>query len=666
MPRSLVLGNGHLLATFDEYLQLRDLYYPYVGMEDHTSYGHFHRIGFWVEGKFSWLNDGNWKIVVKYQKNTLVGDSIALNEQLGLKVLFEDFVYTTSPILFRKLTITNLSDHDREIRVFFCHDLHLYGEKMQDTAQYEPEFNGVLHYRKNRYFLIGGKWEEGNGIDQFSMGKSEYLDKEGTFRDCEDGRLEGNPIEQGSVDSAVRFSSTFTPGAEKVLFHWLIAGEKYEDIHFLHERITALTPQSIMAHTAQFWEKWSQKEHFEFKGVPEKLSDLFYRSLLIVATQTDSGGAIIAANDSDIMKFNKDTYTYMWPRDGALIATAMSEAGYEAIVRDFLFFCRKLITKEGFVLHKYNPDGSLGSSWHPKWRDGEVQLPIQEDESALILVAMRKYYEAFQNIEVIQKLFNEIVLQIGRWLIAYTDKKTGLPLPSYDLWEEQRGVFTYTAACAYAGLEAAAFLSAETGHANDAQIFSKQAKKLQKAICTYLYSPEHERFVKKVVLENGEITGKDPTVDASLAFLWKMGVLPADDPRIQSTMKAIQTSLHIPTVIGGFARYQGDNYHFDFSGMARSEIPGNPWIITTLWMAEYEMLLAQNREDLAKPLEKLIWVSDRANSAGILPEQVHPLNGQPLSVAPLTWSHGGFVSAILLFEKRWRELGKCKVTIQCE
>ena len=50
MPRSLVIGNGHMLATFDDTLQMRDLYYPYVGMEDQTTYGRLHRVGVFVEG----------------------------------------------------------------------------------------------------------------------------------------------------------------------------------------------------------------------------------------------------------------------------------------------------------------------------------------------------------------------------------------------------------------------------------------------------------------------------------------------------------------------------------------------------------------------------------------------------------------------------------------
>ena len=64
--------------------------------------------------------------------------------------------------------------------------------------------------------------------------------------------------------------------------------------------------------------------------------DLFKRSLLILRTQIDSHGAIIAANDADIVRFASDTYSYMWPRDGALAAYALSLAGYDNSVLDFL------------------------------------------------------------------------------------------------------------------------------------------------------------------------------------------------------------------------------------------------------------------------------------------------------------------------------------------
>lgn len=45
-------------------------------------------------------------------------------------------------------------------------------------------------------------------------------------------------------------------------------------------------------------------------------------------------------------------------------------------------------------MHKYNPDSSVGSSWHP-WVDGQgkKQLAIQEDETALVLYTLWHHHK---------------------------------------------------------------------------------------------------------------------------------------------------------------------------------------------------------------------------------------------------------------------------------
>ena len=39
MPRDIPVGNGHLLVTFDNHYQIRDLYFPHVGQENHAGNG---------------------------------------------------------------------------------------------------------------------------------------------------------------------------------------------------------------------------------------------------------------------------------------------------------------------------------------------------------------------------------------------------------------------------------------------------------------------------------------------------------------------------------------------------------------------------------------------------------------------------------------------------
>lgn len=75
-------------------------------------------------------------------------------------------------------------------------------------------------------------------------------------------------------------------------------------------------------------------------------------------------------------------------------------------------------------------------------------------------------------------------------------------------------------------------------------------------------------------------------------------------------------------------------------------MPGNPWILCTLWLAEHAVATATTAGELQAALDLVRWARARATPSLILPEQVDPYDGQPLSVAPLTWSHAQVVSVV--------------------
>ena len=108
------------------------------------------------------------------------------------------------------------------------------------------------------------------------------------------------------------------------------------------------------------------------------------------------------------------------------------------------------------------------------------------------------------------------------------------------------------------------------------------------------------------------------------------------------------------TQIGGLARYPFDHYQ-EVVPLSK-DIPGNPWIITTLWQAQWQIATAKTAADLAIAKNAIEWAASHASPAGILPEQLHPLTGAPLSVAPLTWSHSTFVDTVLRYLDKEKEI----------
>ncbi|WP_139489908.1 glycoside hydrolase family 15 protein [Brevibacillus dissolubilis] len=653
MPRPLVIGNGKLLINFDDKLHMRDLYYPYVGQLNHVG-GHYSKIGVWVQGQFSWLDEDGWQRSLTYMDESLVTDVRAIHNRLGLTLSIADGVHQRDPICIKRVTVKNDRHEAREVRLFFNHDLSLSETEVGDTAVYDPLLHTVYHYKRNTYIMVNGMTPEG-GIHQYSVGVKRFNHAEGTWRDAEDGVLEGNPIAQGSVDSTISFRLFLEPLSEQTLYYWLCVGDSYKQVSQLNQYVLDNDPDHLLNRIGVYWQRWVNKENRDFADLPPEIVRLYKQSLLTVRTQIDSNGAIIAANDSDILQFNRDHYSYMWPRDGALVALAMSKAGYDGVVSRFYEFCRDALTKDGYLLHKYNPDGSVGSSWHPFIQeDGEVQLPIQEDETALVLYTLWEHYQRSGQIESCQQLYASLIRPAAKFLHTYMHPELHLPLPSYDLWEERRGIFTFTCSSTYAGLKAAAQFAQLFGDDRRFERYDHAAEQIKEAMIKHLYDEDAGRFLRGIYLgKEGKIV-KDYTVESSLFSLFSFGVLPADDPRVEATMNAVKRSLRVNTTVGGYARYQGDYYFRKTHDINR--VPGNPWIICTLWVAEWEIAKAKALADLEEPLEKLRWVEQHTMESGLLSEQLDPFTGAPLSVAPLTWSHSTVVLTVLKYLEKYREL----------
>ena len=198
---------------------------------------------------------------------------------------------------------------------------------------------------------------------------------------------------------------------------------------------------------------------------------------------------MIAATDGDVWTFSRDSYAYMWPRDGALVANALSHSGYGDITAAFFHFCANSITRDGYLLHKYTPEGALGSSWHP-WMapDGKLQLPIQEDETALVVYALWQHYTIFHEVEFVRPLYRPLVKAAADFMVGFREPHTRLPAPSWDLWEERHGIHSYTVAAVYAGLMSAAHFATEFGETEIAdQRTPEAAQEIQDAARQYLW-----------------------------------------------------------------------------------------------------------------------------------------------------------------------------------
>ena len=425
-----------------------------------------------------------------------------------------------------------------------------------------------------------------------------------------------NPIAQGAVDCVVA-AATLVPGGggERAVYYWLCAAKvwqgAWDGAKELNAKVVARGPESFIERTRAWWKLWVGKEPTDFFGLPPSVVDLYKRSLLIVRTQIDEGGGIIAANDSDIMQFARDTYSYVWPRDGALVAHALDMAGYPETSRKFFHFCADVITPRRLPPAQVQPgqvarvvvasvdraadrtDGNQATS------SSAAQLPIQEDETALVVWALWHHFQRYRDIDAIKPLYGRLIRKAADFMVGYREPHTELPAPSYDLWEERRGILTFTCAAVYGGLIAAAefahaFGDADARRALRARGARDPRRHGQALVATRARSLRaHDQCGRR-----RRHRPSTPTIDASLYGAFAFGAYPPDDPRIEATMKAVRERLWCKTEVGGVARYEGDYYHAVSQDIAN--VPGNPWFICTMWLALHVIAKAKTVEELQR------------------------------------------------------------------
>jgi GH15 family glucan-1,4-alpha-glucosidase len=592
-----------------------------------------------------------------YESESLVTSVTAANPTLGLTLTFSDLVDFHRDIFLRRVDIVNQRDHPRDVRLFFHYELRILGSGIGDTIYYHPGLSALVMYKEQRYFLAGGQVNGRIGIDDWTTGSTRAEDKLSARHDAEDGQLAKVPLTCGFAEGVIGLYDSAVPArGDSTIYHWLAASARFHGVEELHGLVQERGPDSFVIRTRDYWRAWVNKESLDFTDLPTPILDLYRRSLLTMRVQIDNRGAIIASTDSsDITDVLGDTYSYVWGRDGAFVAKALDMANYDEVSHEFFNFCANIITSEGYLLHKYTADGSLAGQWMP-WadREGKQQLPIEEDQTALVIWSLWHHYKKFRNVEFIRSHYRRLIKNAADFMVSYREPHTNLPAPSYDLWEERRGIHSFTVATVWASLQAAANFTETFGEVALTKQYRQAAAEIKEAAIEYLFDKKLGRFLRSITVDADGVVEPDYTIDSSICGPFLFSMLQATDPLIESTMAALIDRLWCKTEMGGVARYENDCYQQISQDIAN--VPGNPWFICTMWVAQYHIARAQSIDDLKPALQIFTWAKHCALPSGVIAEQVHPYNCAPLSASPLTWSHAAMVIAIHEYIDKYHEL----------
>lgn len=635
MGRPVVLSNNQLFVGLDESGLVHDFYYPYVGLENlTTARSSQHKIGLWVDGQFSWTDDGSWEIDVDFEDDALVSHITLRSSALSISLLLQDFIDTGCNALVRHITITNDADAERDVRLFMHQVFEISRSGRSDTAMYVPNDHYLLDYKGRYCLLIAGKFANGKDFDQYAVGNYGIEGKSGTFKDAEDGELSENAVEHGGVDSVIRFQERLAGGQTTVIDYWVIATSNQSDAQKLHISFKKQDMAERLAQARRHWQAWLGDANVDVSTDNRRT---LQHSLLVVKAHCDKRGSVLASGDSSIFNYGRDYYCYCWPRDAAYALWPLIRLGHFEEAKKFFGFARDTAHKDGYLMHKYQPDRAIGSTWHPLVHGRHSELAIQEDETASVVFMIGEYFQASQDRALIDDIYHSFIVPAANFMTNFIDEPTGLPHASYDLWEEKFLTSTYSVSVTIAGLQAAAKLAKLVEAPEDADRWKRAADGIRENLDKLYHADGY--FVKGFLLQdNGELA-YDNTLDiSSLYGPYMYAGLPLDDERLVSTAKHVEERLLNATPSGGVLRYEHDNYF-----LTKRQYLGNPWVVCTLWLAQYYASTQQTQ----KAQNLLQWSLDRQLPSGILSEQFDPESAAPLGVTPLVWSQAEMINTIL-------------------
>ena len=635
-----IVGNSSMLGCLTDRGELVRLFWPNIDYPQHIE--KFSTGIFFTDRKNStiWLEDHSWACSQQYVTDANIVETSFENRERGLKVLQQDFVLPSRDVLIRRYTLENMAEYENKLG-FILYSSAVSTNPDLSGSLFDFDADALIHYRHGYYISINADRES----FQFQVGSN-------AFESAAYTNLTGFDSIGMMKDGAVSWDlGTFSAGERKTFAMFICASDNLKGVKRLAGEMKKADIQSAYEATVDYWTTFIKKARYvEFleNGVPLKntniekplVAELYKRSLLVFKLMSDKRtGGLLAAPEIDEEFTRCGRYAYCWGRDAAFITDALDRCGLTDAVDSFYKWAVEVQDENGAWHQRYHMDGNLAPSWG-----------LQIDETGTLIWGMLKHYETVRDKRFLEDMWESVYRGV-EFLTGFIDSDTGLPAPSFDLWEERFGEHAYSAAAVYGGITAGVKIARILNAPGEvASRWEKAASGIKAAIERSLWKEDWGRFIRsvrtklnpwgeehtwdKVVIKVNpkgymrDLTCVDGTVDISLLGLAvPFNVFDASDTRIKGTVDVVEKVLTSPGV-GGIKRYENDGY-----------IGGNPWIIATLWAALYHIEV----ENYPRALEYLEWTIRSRTGLSLLPEQVDRDSGRPAWVIPLTWSHAMFV-----------------------
>ena len=612
-----IIGNKEITASYTKKGELLRVFYPNTDYRQFVDY--FHTGVKINDSNMIYLHDDiNNQYEQYFTENTNILNTKILNTYFELNILQTDFVCINKNVIVKKYKFKNQNNIDLNVS-FIIHSALLTNDNNQASGYYVND--SLVQYMHDYTFSICSN----NKVKASQINNNEA--------NIENGVIWDKDYIGMSNDSSICYDlGTLKPNEEKELDIYITVsqGSSIKEIETKIAEAKNIEVKKELDKAKKHWEKYVE-EHDTIK-LPEsntkymkKLEKIYKRTILLYPLLTNElTGGISAAVEIDENRTKCGRYSYCWPRDAIFITNSLDILGMtKETEKYYKTFCKMTQSKNGMWEQRFYTDGSLAPCWG-----------YQIDETASVVYGIYNHYEHTKNAKFLKdtlRMSESAIKFLKKYVQNVLDEKEE-EYKSYDLWEENEGIHTYSLATIFSSFDAMIkiYEIVKPEFEKNRLKIEKIEKELQ---ILRKYLVEIKNYILKNLYDNNKktfIRNKDQKMDISLlGLVTPFKVIAPKEKKMLNTLERIELTLR--TYTGGYLRYEGDNY-----------AGGNPWVIANLWMAEY-CLEAGNKK---KARECFEFVVKTATEHGYLAEQIDNSTMQAKWVIGLGWSHAMFIDVL--------------------
>ena len=393
-----------------------------------------------------------------------------------------------------------------------------------------------------------------------------------------------------------------------------------------------IDPEQALEDAIRYWHDWANTcVHYG------PYHDEIHESLLFLKALTyEPTGGIVAAPTTSLPEWiggvrNWD-YRFCWLRDATLTLLAMLQAGYmDEAVAWRAWLLRAIAGDPADVQIMYGLAGERRLEERTiEWLPGyEGSAPVRVGNAASTQLQLDVYGE------VLDALYqsrahgapaDDNIWSLSRNLLAWLEENWRQV--DSGLWEVRGPArhFTHSKVMAWVAFDRGVRACEDFGREGPVDRWRAIREEIKDEVLKRGWSDAKQSFTQSYESE---------ALDASALVLPIVGFLPATDPRIVSTVAAVERELLVDGLV---LRYRPEDEGID-------GLPGGEgvFLACSFWLVE--VLALQDREDEATALfERLLGLR---NDVGLLAEEYDPRSGRQLGNFPQAFTHLALVEAAI-------------------